>query len=70
MARVDGRADVSRGLAVEVSAAKQGVDARRRVDQVGDQAAEGGEGRAMPVPQPPLVEPVDQVAGALGHRAH
>src|SRR5207248_7153918 len=55
VAWVDGRADVSRGLAVEVSVPQQGVDARRGIDKVGDQAAEGGEGRAMPVPQPPLV---------------
>src|SRR5205814_1726218 len=69
LAGIDGRPDVGGRLPVEVRVSQEPVDARRRVDEVGDQAAQGGEGGAMPVAQAGLVEPVDEVAGPLGDRA-
>ena len=70
MARIDARADIGVLLAVEVGVSKQRVDLGCGVDQMGDQAAERGEGRAVAVTQPRLIQPVDEVAGPLGHRAH
>src|SRR5947199_6578800 len=55
VARIDARADIGILLAVEVGVSKQRVDLGCGVDQMGDQAAEGGEGRAMAVTQPRLV---------------
>ena len=69
VAGVDGGPDVGGRLAVEVGVAEEAVDARRGVDQVCDQAAEGGKGGAVAVAQLRLVHPVDEVAGPLRDRA-
>src|SRR5438874_5108743 len=70
VAGIDRRADVGGPLSVQVRVAQQGVDLARRVDQVGDEAAQRGERRAVAVAKAGLVEPVHEVAGPLRHRAH
>src|SRR5256885_191767 len=47
VAGIDGRAHVGGPLSVQVRVAQQGVDLARGVDQVGDEAAQGGGRRAV-----------------------
>src|SRR3989454_10881917 len=66
---VDRRSNIGSPLAIEVRVPEQAVDARRRVDQGSDQAAEGRECRAVPVAKASFIKPVDEVAGPFRHRA-
>src|SRR5258708_3221813 len=67
---VDSGADIGRRLPIEVGVPDQAVDLRARVDEVGDQAAEGGEGGSVAVPKACVVQPVDEIADPLRDPTH
>ena len=69
VAGIDRGPHIGGRLAVQVRVAEQRIHLRRRIDQMGDQAAEGRKSRPVAVAQARLIEPVDEITCPLRHGA-